>query len=86
MAYFGEELGGGPSAASIYILNATPDAFHRLLIIQAFPFQGRGQNVIERNIRVLPMTPGVVFQLGLALRFEANRFHWRDFSLALHAS
>jgi hypothetical protein len=69
-AHFDKELGSWAGATGVYIRGATTDAFDGFLIILTFPFQDCGQNIVERSSGVLSMPLSIVFELGLALRFE----------------
>ncbi len=66
---------GRLNASGFEIRVSLPDAFHGFAIVLLFPFERFGQNLIERIGRSLPMTPGVVIQLGFALRPDGNHLH-----------
>jgi hypothetical protein len=66
---------GGLGATGFEIRASLPDAFHGFAVVLPFPFERFGQNLIERIGRSLPMTPGVVVQLGFSLGPDGNHLH-----------
>ena len=51
--------------SSFHILVAISNAFDGLLKVQPFPLQSIGQHFVERNGRFLPVTLGIIVELGL---------------------
>jgi len=65
----------GLGAPCFHVFIALPDAFDGFPIIGPFPFEIRGQSLIQRVSYILSMPLGIVVQLRLAFRFDGYYIH-----------
>jgi hypothetical protein len=71
-AHLSKELGGGASSPCFHLFIALTDALNGFPIVGAFPFEIRGQRLIQRVGNALSIPPGIVVQLRSTFRSYGN--------------
>jgi hypothetical protein len=66
---------GWPGASCLQVFVSTANGLDRFLEILLFPFERFRQHLVERGHGVLPMSPGVLIQLGLTFRLKRHHLH-----------
>jgi hypothetical protein len=66
---------GWPGASCLQVFVSTANGLDGFLEILPFPFKRFRQHLVERGHRVLPMSPGVLIQLGLTFRLKRHHLH-----------
>ena len=67
-----EELLGGPGSTCLHVLVALPDAFDRILIVLALPFEIIGKNIVMCVGSTLAPAAGQILELRQPLGFTGT--------------